>query len=210
MDNISPRRLHPLMVAAAVSIILFCGVGIAAITGLLPMAKSQPNSAESLASTSPAETPATTPATPEATAVEKKAEAAAEHKTVHHRERVVERSAPTPAAPACYNCGTVESVTPVKVQGQASGVGAVGGAVLGGVLGHQFGKGHGKQAMTAVGAIGGALGGNEVEKATRSSTRYDVTVRMEDGSSRTLSYAAAPGVSSGTRVRVDGDSLTPY
>lgn len=32
----SERRLHPLMVAAAVSLIIFCGVGVAAISGLIP------------------------------------------------------------------------------------------------------------------------------------------------------------------------------
>ncbi|HEX6590727.1 MAG TPA: glycine zipper 2TM domain-containing protein [Moraxellaceae bacterium] len=205
MDNTSSPRMHPLMVAAAISIILFCGVGIAAVTGLLPLTKKPAESTE----TTPAQPDplAATPAVP--AAEEKKAEAPVAHKIVHH-ERVAERPAPVAAAPVCYNCGTVVAVTPVKVQGQASGVGAVGGAVLGGVLGHQFGKGHGKQAMTAVGAIGGAFGGNEVEKATRSSTRYDVTVRMEDGSSRTVSYGVAPGVNSGDRVRVDGDSLVPY
>lgn len=206
MDNTSSPRMHPLMVAAAISIILFCGVGIAAVTGILPLTKKPVESTET--TTAQPDPLAATPAAP-AAVEEKKAEAPVVHKVVRH-EHVAERPAPAAAAPACYNCGTVVSVTPVAVQGQASGVGAVGGAVLGGVIGHQFGKGHGKQAMTAVGAIGGALGGNEVEKATRSSTRYDVTVRMQDGSSRTISYGVVPSVSSGDRVRVDGDSLMPY
>ena len=35
MDNNTPR-LHPLMTAAAVSVIVLSGVGVAALTGILP------------------------------------------------------------------------------------------------------------------------------------------------------------------------------
>jgi outer membrane lipoprotein SlyB len=105
----------------------------------------------------------------------------------------------------CETCGTVEAVTPVTRKGQASGVGAVGGAVLGGVLGHQVGGGRGKDLATVVGAVGGGALGHNVEKNVRSTTAYQVRVRMEDGSTRTIEQASAPAV--GSKVTVDGNSI---
>jgi outer membrane lipoprotein SlyB len=113
--------------------------------------------------------------------------------------------AQAPARAICTTCGTVVSVQPVTVKGEGSGVGVVGGAVAGGLLGSQIGGGNGKKAMTVVGAIGGALAGNEVEKRVRSSTVYDVQVRMEDGSVRTVRQAEP--MNAGTRVHVDSSGL---
>lgn len=107
--------------------------------------------------------------------------------------------------PACANCGTVESVNEVKKQGKGTGLGAVGGAVVGGLLGNQFGSGSGKTAMTVVGAVGGGVAGNAVEKKVRSETVYDVNVRMQDGSLRTVQESQAYAV--GTKVVVDGNTL---
>jgi outer membrane lipoprotein SlyB len=208
MDNpSSPSRLHPLVIAATVSIILFCGVGIAAITGLLPHAKSDeaPVAAVNADAASAPDAKAgakEVPAVPEA---RKEVSVAAAPVHRHVEKRVAEYT--PPPAPVCYECGTVMSVETVQVQGDTNGVGAVGGAVVGGVVGHQFGNGKGKTALTALGAIGGALAGNQVEKTQRRSTRYDVAVRMEDGSSRTVSYTTVPPFSSGDRVRVSGDTL---
>jgi len=109
------------------------------------------------------------------------------------------------AAPACHNCGTVESVQAVTQKGEGSGLGVVAGGVIGGALGHQVGKGQGNTAMTVLGAIGGGLAGNEVEKRAKSTTHYRVTVRMEDGSQQVLDQAQAPAI--GLRVRVEGQKL---
>ncbi len=79
------------------------------------------------------------------------------------------------------------------------------GGVVGGLLGHQVGGGNGRKAMTVIGAVGGGFAGNEIEKRTRGQTQYDVRIRMEDGSVRTLRQRNAPAP--GTRVRVDGDTL---
>ena len=108
-------------------------------------------------------------------------------------------------APACANCGTVESVNEVKKEGKGTGLGAVGGAVAGGLLGNQFGSGSGKTAMTVVGAVGGGVAGNAVEKKVRSETVYDVNVRMQDGSLRTVQESQAYAI--GTKVVVDGSTL---
>lgn len=113
----------------------------------------------------------------------------------------------TQPAAVCGNCGTVDSVRAVQQKGEGSGVGAVAGGVLGGVIGNQMGKGNGKTAMTILGAIGGGVAGNEVEKQQRAETVYEVTIRMDDGSARTLTQRSAPPT--GTRVEVDGKSLTP-
>lgn len=118
--------------------------------------------------------------------------------------------APTQEAPAvqtCANCGVIESVRAVQQKGQGSGVGVVAGGVLGGLVGNQMGKGSGKTAMTVLGAIGGGLAGNEVEKQQKASTVYEVHVRMDDGSTRTVMQSTEPAT--GTRVEVDGKTLRP-
>lgn len=113
---------------------------------------------------------------------------------------------PTAAGPSvCPNCGTVESVHAVQVQGQGSGVGAVTGGVLGGVVGNQMGKGSGNAAMTVLGAIGGGIAGNEIEKSQKRSTVYEVKVRMDDGTTRTFSRKEP--TATGTRVEVSGNGF---
>lgn len=52
--------------------------------------------------------------------------------------------------------------TPVLMQRQQSGAGAVVGALAGGVIGNQFGNGSGQAAATAIGLIGGAILGNHI------------------------------------------------
>lgn len=111
---------------------------------------------------------------------------------------------PTRAA-ICATCGTVQAVHEVQEKGQGTGLGAIGGAVVGGLLGNQVGGGNGKKAMAVVGAVGGGLAGHEVEKRVRSTVSYDVQVRMEDGSVRTLRRAEPVAV--GTRVFVEGNEL---
>ena len=117
--------------------------------------------------------------------------------------------APVPVAVAqiCGNCGAVESVTPIErtTKADGPGIGAVGGGVLGAVLGNQVGNGNGKTAATIIGAIGGGFAGNEVEKRMKRETVYQVGVRMEDGSRRTVEVAQPPAV--GSKVTVDGSSI---
>ena len=111
-----------------------------------------------------------------------------------------------PAQPAaCATCGIVESVRPMEVRGEGTGVGAVTGGVVGGVIGNQFGHGTGRTALTLLGAAGGAFAGHEVEKNVRARTVYRVTVRMDDGSFRTFSQAAP--ARPGDRVRVADGAL---
>ena len=126
----------------------------------------------------------------------------------HARAPAVHRPAVEPIrearAAVCRDCGVVESVVPLRSEGQGTGLGAVGGGVLGAVVGNQMGGGNGKKAMAVLGAIGGGFAGNEVEKRVRSTTVYEVRVRMEDGSRRTLRQEQPPAV--GTRLVLDGRS----
>jgi outer membrane lipoprotein SlyB len=133
------------------------------------------------------------------------------------RAPVVAQAAPRATAPradACATCGTVESAVAVQRQGKVNGVdvgnttigiGTVAGGVLGGVLGNQVGGGNGKTAMTVLGAAGGAYAGNAVEKNMKKVTVYQMRVRMNNGSVRTIEQASP--VAAGSSVVVEGNSL---
>jgi outer membrane lipoprotein SlyB len=125
---------------------------------------------------------------------------------------VLENTATAAAAKkaSCRTCGVIRSVNAVEVKPETSGVGAVAGgvagAVVGNVVGDDFGR-NGRALATVVGAAGGALAGNEIEKQTKKQTVYRITVRMDDGSERTLTQASAPAFAVGARVRVNGNAL---
>lgn len=109
------------------------------------------------------------------------------------------------ARAVCSYCGVIETVTPVPVQGQNTGVGAVAGGVLGGVAGNQVGKGGGNTAATVLGVIGGGIAGHEIEKRHRTDTVYRVKVRMDDGTVKT--FTRRQDVAPGSRVEVQGGEL---
>ena len=117
-------------------------------------------------------------------------------------------------ASLCVTCGTVESSVAVQREGKVNGVavgnttigiGTVAGGILGGVLGNQVGGGNGKTAMTVIGAAGGAYAGNAVEKNMKKVTVYQMRVRMNNGSVRTIEQASP--VAAGSSVVVEGNSL---
>ncbi len=115
----------------------------------------------------------------------------------HHDQRV--------AAASCHECGVVESVDAVKVQGQTNGLGAVAGGVGGALVGNRIAGNRNRTLGGVVGAVGGGLLGNAIEKHERTATVYDVKVRMEDGSLRTVRESTSPAV--GEKVRVEADGL---
>jgi outer membrane lipoprotein SlyB len=182
MNTTAFRKTHPLMLGAAASVTVVSLVGAAAIVGLLPNARSDKT-----------ETP-----------VQKSAPAA----------DGAQRTAPVPAARGgsseCASCGTVESIRAVELKGDATGLGAAAGGVTGAVVGNQIGRGHGNTAMTIIGAAGGAFAGNEIEKNMKKHYAYRVTVRMDDGSYRTVSQATAPTVAVGGRVRIANGALIAH
>jgi outer membrane lipoprotein SlyB len=177
--------LYPTLLIAGISVIVASLLGIAAMTGLLPTAQSQPAAA-------PAGNPAVVaprPPPPSAPVPARKA---------------ATKSGAVPGP--CAECGVVESVRAIEVRGEGSGVGAVAGGVVGGILGNQVGGGRGRTAMTVVGAGAGAYAGHELEKNMKRGVRYEIRVRMDDRSHR-IFQSAQPDVGVGQRVTVKGGQL---
>lgn len=228
-------RLHPLLTAAALSVTVFSAVGIGVLTGLLPHSfgsAKEPAPTGLVASTTPA-TPAPLvepapvdmpPAAPKATpklkktvkkVVEKPAEPAPTPASVQTEmpsvaPQVVEAPKPVPAG----ILGTVEAVREVKTPAKASNgvgpiAGGVGGAVLGNVIGKEFGSKGFRNVMTVLGAAGGALAGKEIERNARASSHWEIDVRLDDGTQRTLTSSAQPYWQPGHRVRFVDNTLQP-
>ena len=206
------NKLHPLMWAAALAIILLCLVGTAAIMGWLPNSNSGTGSnltaedrallaeQQLQATRQPMSNAAYAPAPlPPAPAVTSQPLPAPVVKETPVR---VAQASPKPKASWCSNCGNIESIREIRQRAQGSGLGAAGGAVLGGLLGNQIGGGSGKQIATLAGAVGGAVVGNQVEGNMKASTSYEVRVRLDDGSLRVFNLQNAPAWRSGQRVKV--------
>ena len=109
--------------------------------------------------------------------------------------------APAHAA-ACNDCGVIQSMQYVEEKGQASGVGAVAGGVIGGVLGHQIGSGRGNTVATIAGAGAGAYAGHQVEKNRNRKSYWAVTLKMDNGTMRNLTYTNRPPANEGERVKL--------
>ncbi len=110
---------------------------------------------------------------------------------------------------SCGDCGVVSAVQVTEKSGEGSGLGAAAGALAGGVLGNKVGGGG--TAATIAGVAGGALAGHYGEKAVRNGGKeWNVTVKMDNGSNRTVTTTSEPTVRSGDRVRVAGSTVVRY
>ena len=217
-------RIHPLMAAAAVSVMLVSLIGVAAITGVLPNSK-----ADHAVATPVAVAPQTALMSPAPNQVQQPVQVAqapvyqqqpvpapVHHNAPRHHQNTQNTNGAYDngsyqqhaAADVCASCGRVESVNAIQTAAKPSGVGIGVGAVIGGLLGNQVGGGNGRTLATVAGAVGGGYAGNEVEKRTHSTTTYQVRVRMDDGESRTFSQPTADGWRVGDRVRVVNGELT--
>jgi outer membrane lipoprotein SlyB len=201
METTPKFRIHPLAAGAAVAVIIASAVAVAAMTGHLPGSNAAPGATQQLAVAPP--TPATPPpyvAPPyvaPAPAVIPPPEAAPPPP-----------AAVAQAAPACANCGVVESVNTYHVKPKNSTVGMIGGGVVGALVGNQFGHGTTNTIATVGGAAGGAYVGNEIGKRVeKGTTRYKVVVRMDDGRTKTVTYAAPPEFAAGSHVRLENGRL---
>lgn len=170
------KKMHPLLVAASTAVLLFSLLGAAALTGILPAGNTRPAEPGALAR-----------------------RLAADHAQAGPSFRPPLAQS---ATGACPTCGVVESIRPVEVKGEASGVGAVTGGVAGGLLGNQIGHGTTRTLLTIGGAAGGAYAGNEIERNVKKHTVWRVGVRLEDGVLRTLTQREPPPFAVGDRVRV--------
>ena len=189
MEALQKIRIHPLMAGAAVAVIIASAVAVAAMTGHLPGSNAAPGAAQPFAAA-----PAAAPAVSPPAAVPQQVEAAPPPRVAQ-------------AAPDCRNCGVVESVQPYQAKPRNSPVGMIGGAVVGGLVGNQIGHGTTNTIATVGGAAGGAYVGNEIGKKVETRTRYKVVVRMDDGHSRTFTYAQRPDFDAGSLVRVENGTL---
>jgi outer membrane lipoprotein SlyB len=113
----------------------------------------------------------------------------------------VAASAP-PAPPPCLDCGVIANVRQVTNEGKPSGAGAVIGGLAGAVLGSNIGRGNTRTVASIAGAVGGGLLGNTIEKSRGKTTSYEVSLRMEDGSTRTISSDAMPSWRIGDKVKL--------
>jgi outer membrane lipoprotein SlyB len=111
-------------------------------------------------------------------------------------------SMPVLAAECTRDCGTVVDVQTIKKEGEGSGAGAVLGGVVGGVLGHQIGSGRGNTAATVLGAAGGAYAGHQVEKNQKSSTTYQVVIKMDEGNTRYFNFSQPTSYRIGDKVKI--------
>jgi outer membrane lipoprotein SlyB len=115
---------------------------------------------------------------------------------------------PLPERKACTNCGTVETIASREVKGEATAAGTIAGAVAGAVIGHQFGgNSRSRDMATGAGAVGGAFAGRELEKQAKKHVVYDITVRMADGTRRTLTKPSDLNLREGDRVEVSGSEI---
>ena len=115
------------------------------------------------------------------------------------------RAVEAPQPPACADCGVVVAVRQSEKKGEGTGMGAVVGGVAGAVLGREIADG--RDAGTLLGAAGGAVAGHQIERHARTTKRFHVDVRMENGTLRTVSSDTQPAWKSGDRVRLQGGKL---
>jgi len=213
---------HPLLLVAAASVTILSLAGVGTLAGWLPGPGGHSTEPVKVASAVP-QAPAAAPISIQQTVTVPQEKPVAA-KPVARAPISVRTAAPAsgpsiavspaptfsssnPLPPICRDCGVVQAVNEVSVEPKGSGGGAVAGGVVGGIIGNQIGKGATRDIATVLGAVGGAYAGNHIEKSTKESKRYDVTVRFEDGSSRTFSSDTPPAWHSGDRVRLQNGAL---
>lgn len=111
-------------------------------------------------------------------------------------------AASTSAAPPCVDCGVIANVRQVTNEGKPSGAGAVIGGLAGAALGSNIGRGNTRTVASIAGAIGGGLLGNSIEKSRSQTTSYEVSLRMDDGSTRTIASDTLPSWRIGDKVKL--------
>lgn len=184
---------QPAAVPAPVTVLTPADVAPASTAVVLPAPESNPPQAATAAAPAPAT------AKPKAAAAPVVAQAP--------RPQPAPDPVVQPVARYCPDCGVVTQVETLDRRGKGSGVGAIAGGVVGGLLGNQVGKGSGKDLATIAGTVIGGVAGHNVERNMTPTTRYRITVRMNDGSIRTIDQDQPPSWRPGDTVRVEGGRL---
>ena len=207
--------MHPMLILAALAVILFCLAGTAAIMGWIPSSvggntpRGDLTEADRLALSSQMAPAASSQLAPAGIDLRDEPPRVVEKARAERYEEPVKRApAKVVATKAwCGNCGNIESIRAIRQRAEGSGLGAAGGAVLGGLLGNQVGGGNGKKLATVAGAVGGAVVGNQVEGNMKATTSWEIRVRLDDGTSRTFRQDNEPRWSTGQRVKVVNGEL---
>lgn len=199
MSALFQGKTSPMVATAAVAVIIFSAVGVGVMTGVIPSSFSRSEQS------APANPPS--PANQGSAPIEQKAAVGTPHAKRHvtRNETAGRTGSQVAAADVCRNCGVVQAVNAVQQKGEGSGIGLVAGGLAGAVLGNQVGQGRGRDLATIAGAAGGAYAGNEIEKNAKKTIRYDIVVRLDDGTTRTVSQQTETGLRVGDKVKiVDG------
>ena len=197
MEAIKSTRIHPLMAAAAVSVVIVSLAGTAAITGLLPSSRGAsadmaPVAMQPVAAYQGAPAGAALPlvagqgqalpagyvqpgaAYAQPVAYAQPALAAAQPAPVIIKETVIREVAAKPAPrPVRHHTSYAQNSAPVyrepapRPAPQPNYVAIGTGAVVGGLLGNQVGGGNGRKLATIAGVIGGGMLGNQIANQNR-------------------------------------------
>lgn len=188
------RLLPPLVIAAAISVVAFAGIGIAAITGHLSITQLSPNPFAGfigMSKTSPAtEPPVLAKARPKAVARNQAANA-----------KPIDFKPGTRVATGkskCEDCGVVDSIRAKEVE-------------KAGVIAAGMRDARGEETMSASGRASGLTYAtlNGTGNGTRIAVNFVLTLRMEDGTVRTIYENQRPPFSIGERVRLINGSVVP-
>ena len=117
-------------------------------------------------------------------------------------------SGPAPGTTGCDRCGTIESIRQVATKEQWTPLGSVPSTTdLGpqGMTMYKVGKDLRNEGQVFVGAAGGTV--YRTQPNQRNLTRREVTIKMDDGSTRSLTQNYEPLMQVGDKVRVFGTQI---
>jgi len=187
MTDRKNRLLIPLGIAAAISVIAFSGIGIAAITGHLSITHSSMNpfssfsSASATAIVNAAALPVAAP-TRHQGLTRNRGETPVEGKPVNFK---IGARVAAARKPVCADCGVVDSIIPGRTRTPAAGV--VNSLAIGGSDAATFLK---------------TAGQKDVEQEGSRTMGFVVTVHMENGTVRTIYESERPPFDIGERIKL--------
>jgi hypothetical protein len=190
--DLKTRLLTPLIVAAAASVVAFAGIGVAAITGHLSVTQMNHNPLAGLTGLSSAVAAPEIKGTTAVSRAQKSEARNAAAKPMDFRpgNRVGNKKQ------RCADCGVVDSIRAREVEQDAA-------ALMRASLNGDSGDG----LRTASGTTYPAVKHSALD--SRVAVNFVVTVRMEDGTVRTIYENQRPILSIGERVRLVNGAVIP-
>jgi len=180
---VQKNRLLPLLtIAAAASVVAFSSIGVAAITGHLPIARSSLNPFSAFGG-APAVPTSGSNRVPFGLTHDGLTRSAGEAAAPQGKPVSFRSGARLPARkPPCSNCGVVDSIEPQQASGKDDKLAA------------------------ALGTTGRAY---QIDREKLSSFNFVVIVRMENGTLRTIHENQRPPFSIGERVKLVNGTVIP-